>query len=769
MTTYDVLNRVVTATNPLAYVVRNHWGALTLDSLTDAKGQTYKFGRNAVAWLVAQRDLADPSKADSAFYDAAGRQRKLKTRRGDVIRMSYDAVGRVTGISGPDFPADTFFYDPAGRWVVASNANGRDSSAFDARGRLVSATQRMPDGVTSYQMNYSWDIANRLTSRSAPTGGNPVSLKYNATLGDLDTLCAAGTCVAFRRNSEGLPGTEVFNPGQPGSWTLGRAFNALHQSTRDSFSVSPAETAFGAAFGYDSLGRLESVSPSASNSEGHTSGPRYGFDLAGRLTQACQWDSWFLTPEPSASCVDEYGQNSPATRTSYVYDPAGNRTEAVANPMVGAGNRVTRFKGYQLDYDANGNVWRKAGLGGTDPSDTTLLTWDARNRLVRVEAWPAGGAHTVVTFGYDALGRRVKKSVNAVTQWFVYDGDHVVLDLDAATGAVQAEYGYRAGVDNLLAVKTPSWTGIAITDPQVGTVRGIANAQTGATIKQYTYTAWGETQADTGATVRPRLAGREYDQETKLYYNRARYYDPAVGRFLSEDPIGIEGGLNLYTYAGNDPVNLRDPSGLMQVCVVTDWYISVTYSDGRVETWYGGSTMTCTGGGGSGMGTPSAGYPSTFGTFPGGGGGGSRPPQPRPLDVGETESRTGEALAFVGNVGLDLLTLTGIGVGLKLLGTGFGKVAFGAMMRSAARTAGTQFTKKSIEGAARMGSAYIASGAMEVGAGTAIAIPEVIAEANVSAIGAGGATDVSLSWKDFIPGYGTVTSYRKYLQCERGY
>ncbi len=59
-----------------------------------------------------------------------------------------------------------------------------------------------------------------------------------------------------------------------------------------------------------------------------------------------------------------------------------------------------------------------------------------------------------------------------------------------------------------------------------------------------------------------RYTGREYDAESGLYYYRARYYDPALGRFLSEDPIGLEGGINPYAYVGNDPVNNRDPSGL---------------------------------------------------------------------------------------------------------------------------------------------------------------------------------------------------------------
>lgn len=74
---------------------------------------------------------------------------------------------------------------------------------------------------------------------------------------------------------------------------------------------------------------------------------------------------------------------------------------------------------------------------------------------------------------------------------------------------------------------------------------------------------WGEVATDTGSITRLRMAGQQYDQGSELYYMRARCYDPALGRFLSEDPIGISGGLNLYAYAGNDPVNAADPSGML--------------------------------------------------------------------------------------------------------------------------------------------------------------------------------------------------------------
>ena len=114
--------------------------------------------------------------------------------------------------------------------------------------------------------------------------------------------------------------------------------------------------------------------------------------------------------------------------------------------------------------------------------------------------------------------------------------------------------------------------------------------------KTYSVSPWGEVAADTGTTTRLRLAGQQYDQATRLYFMRARYYDPALGRFLSEDPIGISGGLNLYAYAGDDPVNAEDPSGT-QACVLTYYRVPVvggtdTLWDravpARWECWSGG-------------------------------------------------------------------------------------------------------------------------------------------------------------------------------------
>ena len=85
----------------------------------------------------------------------------------------------------------------------------------------------------------------------------------------------------------------------------------------------------------------------------------------------------------------------------------------------------------------------------------------------------------------------------------------------------------------------------------------------GGTLWSSTYSAFGLAQIDVGATVNPRrFSGQHYDSETGLHYNYARYYEPASGRYITSDPVGLAGGLNRFTYVLNDPVNVTDPIGL---------------------------------------------------------------------------------------------------------------------------------------------------------------------------------------------------------------
>ena len=199
-------------------------------------------------------------------------------------------------------------------------------------------------------------------------------------------------------------------------------------------------------------------------------------------------------------------------------------------------------------YDANGNTL-------SDSSGKTY-TWDFENRLV--EAVVPGTGTT--TFKYDPFGRRIQKSGPLGTTNYLYDGASLIEEADGG-GNVLARYTQGQGVDQPLS-ELRSGT-ISYYEPDgLGSVTSLSSSA-GALANTYTYDSYGRLTASTGSLVNPlQYTAREFDSETQLYYNRARYRDPAAGRWLSEDPINFKGGGNFYRYVGNNPVNMMDPLGL---------------------------------------------------------------------------------------------------------------------------------------------------------------------------------------------------------------
>ena len=170
-----------------------------------------------------------------------------------------------------------------------------------------------------------------------------------------------------------------------------------------------------------------------------------------------------------------------------------------------------------------------------------------------------------VTFKYDPFGRRIYKSSSSGTSVYAYDGDNVIEETNAV-GAVVARYEQGLNIDEPLAMLRAGATSYYHADG-LGSVTSLSNTA-GALAQTYTFDSFGKQTASTGSLVNPfQYTGRESDPETGLYYYRARYYDPAVGRFVSEDPIGFSGGSNFYRYARNNPVRRKDPSGLCPISV----------------------------------------------------------------------------------------------------------------------------------------------------------------------------------------------------------
>jgi len=218
----------------------------------------------------------------------------------------------------------------------------------------------------------------------------------------------------------------------------------------------------------------------------------------------------------------------------------------VSSATYDLANRVLTFDGFPASHDNNGNLLSLEG-------DT--YGWDVRNRLASLT-----GPGLSASFQYDALGRRTKKIHNGQNTEFMSDGINPLQEQAVAGANWTAVTMTGLGVDEILARGDFSGVYYYLPDGLGSTVALTDGA--GAIHTQYTYTPFGETTRTGTVGTNPfQFTGRENDN-TGLYYYRARYYHPVLQRFISEDPIEFAGGdVNLYAYTFNSPTNFTDPSG----------------------------------------------------------------------------------------------------------------------------------------------------------------------------------------------------------------
>jgi RHS repeat-associated protein len=253
-----------------------------------------------------------------------------------------------------------------------------------------------------------------------------------------------------------------------------------------------------------------------------------------------------------------------ATDTTFDYDAAGNR-ETVEDDSGVCTYTVNKLNQYEtagpvnFEYDPNGNMTYDG---------TNRYTHDLENRLIRVQK--ADTLQELSSYVYDAAGRRVERKCNGVTLVkYVYDGDRCIAEYNGS-GQLLRQYIYGPGVDEPICMveKTGSYTGTYYYHfDGLGSVVALTD-EDGLGVQFYDYSVYGQVSASNPAHPnRFMFTGREYDKETGLYYYRARYYNPQIGRFLQTDPVGYQAGMNLYAYCGNNSLNWADPYGLEKVQV----------------------------------------------------------------------------------------------------------------------------------------------------------------------------------------------------------
>ena len=244
---------------------------------------------------------------------------------------------------------------------------------------------------------------------------------------------------------------------------------------------------------------------------------------------------------------------------SYVYDPVGNRTNSNQNgaSSFNQANELLEDANFTYQYDNNGNMTRKTAKAG---GAVTQYEFDAESKLVRVVS-----PSNTVNYRYDGLGRRVEKEVIAGTTTvtrYVYDQEDILLELDGSNQII-ARYTHGPVIDEPL-IMEKSGSSFFYHADGLGSITELTNSS-GTVAQRYTYSSFGkiESQLDLNLSQPYTFTGRELDQETGLYYYRARYFDGSTGRFLQEDPLGLSNEVvNLYAYVLNNPTTLFDPDGL---------------------------------------------------------------------------------------------------------------------------------------------------------------------------------------------------------------
>ncbi|MBZ5629406.1 MAG: hypothetical protein LAO06_11140 [Acidobacteriia bacterium] len=409
-----------------------------------------------------------------------------------------------------------------GKIQQVNDPTGTYGFAYDNMGRLLGTTTQysfLPGH--QYSNSYGYDAASNRTSFTAPDNST-AGYAYD-TLNRLQTLTSsfAGQ-FGFGYDSLGRRTSLTRPNGVSTSYnydSMSRLLSVLHQSG--------GATIDGAGYTLDDAGNRTSKQNLLSGVTDN-----YTYDLIYQLTQTVQ---------------------GATTTENYSYDAVGNRLSSLGlSPyQYNSSNQLTSVPSTTFAYDNNGNTLTK-----TDSNGVTGYSWDYENRLTSVTLPASGGT---VMFKYDPFGRRIQKVSGAGTTIFVYDGANVVDEVNGA-GAVTAQYAQGVGIDEPLAA-TLSGTLAFYEADGLGSITSLTNSS-GSAVGAYTRDSFGKavSTADTLGN-RYRYTAREWDEETGLYYYRARYYDPQIGRFLSEDPAHFEVSANFYPYVLNNPTSLIDDDG----------------------------------------------------------------------------------------------------------------------------------------------------------------------------------------------------------------
>jgi RHS repeat-associated protein len=563
---YDDNDRVVSVTYADGTSKSYGYDCCAALSFTDENGNKTTFTRDPLLHITQKKDgmgnttgydydkngrlifMADAlGKTTTKTYDAAGRMTGFTDPKGNSIQMGYNANGIMTSLRDKRGKVTSFSYNstdvllsinnPLGQTTAFTrDALGRVITITNGRGQTIGLTQdkdgriiRKSHGGTTWA-DYGYDFVGNLTSATDSTG------KTAYTYNDLNEVTQItfpdGKNVAFSYD----PAGNVSSITYPGGLTVQYTYDKRNRASSAAWGGNSV------TYTYDGVGNV--IREVRSNGTESTS----IYDTNNRITEIRHKKG-----------SNTFGQ------MNYTRDATGKITSETMTlpltPVVTArsisasyndANQVINWGAGNHTYDADGNL---TSVGGGSFS----AVYDPENRLSEINQ---NGHKT--TYTYDGLGNRTRTVSGDQSRRFYYDLQGRLLFEANQSGPIVSYYIYR---NYILAALGSSEGGFHFYHfDKTGNTIALTDVN-GSISAAYTYEPFGEVSNSSGAIHNPFTysgALGVMEEEDGIFFMKNRYYDSRRGRFLQKDPIGIAGGLNLYAYAGNNPIDRVDPEGLFE-------------------------------------------------------------------------------------------------------------------------------------------------------------------------------------------------------------
>ncbi len=564
--TYDENGRLLTVTHPDGSVHSDVYDCCAGVSSTDENGHERVFARDALSSILACYD--GQGNSISFEYDNCSNLVAVIDPRDYVYRWGYDTAGQLTQLTDPLGGVVDMTRDVEGNLIVLRDARGNETHfEYDENNRMV----RWEDSL-GRNVKYTYDAMGR-TAALINARGNRIAFSYNTN------------GLIIKKSCDNHPAVELEydNGGSMVSMTdaVGKTFYSYDAGNRVTAMGYPDGTVI--PMDYDEVGNLTRIT--------YPGGLQvcYTYDNRNRITRV-DWGESFISyhrdgvgnilAEARSNCVNshyQYNANNQVVsirhgnkeeayvQLSYTRDMAGNITheegiypltpQMMLKDMTVTYNKLNQVDtcgGESYNYDEDGNLIKI----GTDRWDAR---YDAENRLTELTC-----ENKRYRFKYNGLGQRVRTILQQGERVWYYDFSHRLLYESDGAGQVMARYIYAGSL--LVARVNAAGESQFYHFDKTGNTLALTDKK-GQVVMAYAYSPFGEITAQSGQPENnPFTFVGEHgvvDDGNGLYFMQARHYDSRIGRFIQRDPIGLAGGLNLYTYALNNPVTTIDPKGML--------------------------------------------------------------------------------------------------------------------------------------------------------------------------------------------------------------